>query len=188
MASVLDVASRRVLGFALSEHHDAELAYGALVMAVAVRGGHVPGGGPLRRDQGCGPRRADPAPAPRLRMHRLVTPGTVLRWHRRLVAYGRDRGKRRESPRLGPALGVLGFRHGPTLHRRVFPRLDFSGRLTLNRGYTAPLNLRMCEDAERFVVAHPGDRALIQSIDNGAEIRLDPDGPYRFRRFGFLGD
>ena len=43
MGSVLDVASRRVLGFALSEHHDAELAYGALVMAVAVRGGHVPG-------------------------------------------------------------------------------------------------------------------------------------------------
>lgn len=43
LASVLDVASRRVLGFALSEHHDAELAYGALVMAVAVRGGRVPG-------------------------------------------------------------------------------------------------------------------------------------------------
>jgi hypothetical protein len=37
------VASRRVLGFALGEHHDAELAYGALAMAVAVRGGHVPG-------------------------------------------------------------------------------------------------------------------------------------------------
>ena len=41
--SVLDVGSRRVLGFALGEHHDADLAYGALVMAVAVRGGHVPG-------------------------------------------------------------------------------------------------------------------------------------------------
>jgi putative transposase len=40
---VLDVGSRRVLGFALGEHHDAELAYGALVMAVAVRGGQVPG-------------------------------------------------------------------------------------------------------------------------------------------------
>src|SRR6266571_2246789 len=39
--SVLDVGSRRVLGFALGEHHDAELAYGALVMAVAVRGGRV---------------------------------------------------------------------------------------------------------------------------------------------------
>jgi transposase InsO family protein len=43
LASVLDVGSRRVVGFALSEHHDAELAYGALAMAVAVRGSQVPG-------------------------------------------------------------------------------------------------------------------------------------------------
>jgi putative transposase len=43
LASVLDMASRRVLGFALSEHHDAQLAYGALAMAVAARGGQVPG-------------------------------------------------------------------------------------------------------------------------------------------------
>ena len=43
LASVLDAASRRVLGFALSEHHDAELAYGAVAVAVAVRGGAVPG-------------------------------------------------------------------------------------------------------------------------------------------------
>ncbi len=41
--SVLDVGSRRVLGFALGEHHDADLAYGALAVAVAVRGGAVPG-------------------------------------------------------------------------------------------------------------------------------------------------
>ncbi len=41
--SVLDAASRRILGFALGEHHDAELAYGTLAMAVAVRGGQVPG-------------------------------------------------------------------------------------------------------------------------------------------------
>ena len=41
--SVLDVGSRRVLGFALGEHHDAGLAYGAMAMAVAVRGGAVPG-------------------------------------------------------------------------------------------------------------------------------------------------
>src|SRR5256886_17375664 len=41
--SVLDVGSRRVLGFALGEHHDADLAYGALAVAVAVRGGQVPG-------------------------------------------------------------------------------------------------------------------------------------------------
>jgi transposase InsO family protein len=43
LASVLDMASRRILGFALGEHHDAQLAYGALAMAIAVRGGQVPG-------------------------------------------------------------------------------------------------------------------------------------------------
>jgi len=43
LASVLDMGSRRVLGFTLSEHHDAQLAYGALALAVAVRGGQVPG-------------------------------------------------------------------------------------------------------------------------------------------------
>jgi len=43
LASVLDMASRRILGFALGEHHDAQLAYGAIAMAVAVRGGQVPG-------------------------------------------------------------------------------------------------------------------------------------------------
>src|SRR5437868_15330475 len=43
LASALDMCSRRVLGFALGEHHNAALAYGALTMAVAVRGGQVPG-------------------------------------------------------------------------------------------------------------------------------------------------
>jgi putative transposase len=41
--SVMDMASRRILGFTLGAHHDAGLAYGALAMAVAVRGGSVPG-------------------------------------------------------------------------------------------------------------------------------------------------
>jgi transposase InsO family protein len=41
--SVMDMASRKILGFTLGEHHDADLAYGALTMAVAVRGGNVPG-------------------------------------------------------------------------------------------------------------------------------------------------
>jgi putative transposase len=43
LASVMDMASRRLLGFALGGHHDAQLAYSALVMAVAVRGGQVCG-------------------------------------------------------------------------------------------------------------------------------------------------
>jgi transposase InsO family protein len=41
--SVLDMGSRRIVGFALGARHDAALAYGALAMAVAARGGAVPG-------------------------------------------------------------------------------------------------------------------------------------------------
>ena len=37
------MASRRIVGFALGARHDAALAYGALAMAVTVRGGAVPG-------------------------------------------------------------------------------------------------------------------------------------------------
>ncbi len=37
--SVLDMGSRRIVGFAMDSHHDAELAHAALAMAVAVRGG-----------------------------------------------------------------------------------------------------------------------------------------------------
>jgi putative transposase len=43
--SVLDMGSRRVVGFALGEHHDTELAYAALCMAVAIRGGKEAIGG-----------------------------------------------------------------------------------------------------------------------------------------------
>ena len=43
LATVEDLASRRIVGFGLSAHHDAELATAALKMAVAVRGGDVAG-------------------------------------------------------------------------------------------------------------------------------------------------
>src|SRR3954470_15785778 len=43
LASVLDICSRRIVGFALGEHHDTALAYSAMAMAVAVRGGAVDG-------------------------------------------------------------------------------------------------------------------------------------------------
>lgn len=91
---------------------------------------------------------------------------------------------------LGPTIGVLGFLYEPQLHRStyVFKPLDFSDRLALNRGYASFLNLRLWEEAERFVVAHPSDRALIENIDDGSQIQHDPSGPYRYRRFGFFGD
>jgi transposase InsO family protein len=43
LATVLDLGSRRLAGFALGEHHDSPLAKAALCMAAAVRGGDVAG-------------------------------------------------------------------------------------------------------------------------------------------------
>ena len=43
LASVIDLASRRIAGFAIGEHHDAEFAAGALNMAAAIRGGDIRG-------------------------------------------------------------------------------------------------------------------------------------------------
>ena len=37
--SVLDMGSRRIVGFAIGEHHEAALSQAALQMAIAVRGG-----------------------------------------------------------------------------------------------------------------------------------------------------
>lgn len=43
LATVLDLASRRLPGFAIGEHHDAPLARAAICMAAAVRGGQIDG-------------------------------------------------------------------------------------------------------------------------------------------------
>ncbi len=43
LATALDLFSRRLLGYAMSEHHDAELAVASLRMAAATRGGNIDG-------------------------------------------------------------------------------------------------------------------------------------------------
>jgi putative transposase len=43
LATVLDLFSRRLLGYAMSQHHDSELAVASLRMAAATRGGNVEG-------------------------------------------------------------------------------------------------------------------------------------------------
>jgi transposase InsO family protein len=62
LTSVMDAASRRILGFTVSEHHDAAAAYGALAMAITVRGGQAPGRSPPRTapDPRARPPSADP--------------------------------------------------------------------------------------------------------------------------------
>jgi len=39
LPSVIDAASRRILGLTLTDHHDAAAAYGALAISTTVRGG-----------------------------------------------------------------------------------------------------------------------------------------------------
>jgi transposase InsO family protein len=51
LASILDLNSRRVVGYALGEHHDADLAAAAVQVAIATRGGDV-AGVVLHTDQG----------------------------------------------------------------------------------------------------------------------------------------
>jgi putative transposase len=51
LASILDLASRRAVGYALGEHHDADLAAAAVQVAIATRGGDV-AGVVLHTDQG----------------------------------------------------------------------------------------------------------------------------------------
>lgn len=89
---------------------------------------------------------------------------------------------------LGSTVGVLGFLYRDKLHRRLFKPLDFSERFTLNRGYTALLNRRLWEEADRLVVGRCDDEMLLRSIDSKEEISLESSGPYRFRRFGFFED
>src|SRR3954468_350526 len=71
LATVEDLASRRLAGFAMSEHHDAALAKAALCMAAAVRGGDVAGvvfhtdkGGEYTGDVFAGPARRCGSPSP----------------------------------------------------------------------------------------------------------------------------
>ena len=87
LGSLLDVGSRRIVGFALGEHHDAALAYAALAMAVAVRGGReAVAGVVLHTDQGSEEYTAGPSAPP------APGSGSSSRWAvSRVKIFGRGR-------------------------------------------------------------------------------------------------
>jgi transposase-like protein len=62
LATVFDLFSRRMLGYAMSEHHDAALAVAALRMAAASRGGNIDGV-IFHSDRGSTPLKRSSAPA-----------------------------------------------------------------------------------------------------------------------------
>ena len=61
---------------------------------------------------------------PRLRMHRLVTPGTVLRWHRRLVTRKRTYPHRAGRPPASPDIAVLVGRLATKNHDWEYQRIQ----------------------------------------------------------------
>ena len=141
---------------------------------------------PARLGRPGGPRRADPAPAGKAADAPLVTPGTVLRWHRRLVtrkwtypnrnrtAAGQrrncraDRTARHREQRLGyqrtqGELLKLGHRVGASTVRRVLKALKIPGTATAHRHDLAE------------VPAHPGiDDARHRLLPRGLRGHLAP--------------
>ena len=60
----------------------------------------------------------------KLRMHRLVTPGTVLRWHRRLVTRKRAYPRRTGRPPVSAEMAALIERLATENHLRVYKRIQ----------------------------------------------------------------
>ncbi len=83
---------------------------------------HLPGqvGGQHPR----GADRADRAPAQKPRVHRQVTPGTVLRWHRRLVTRNWTYPNRTGRPSVSAEITTLIERVATKNHDREYKRIQ----------------------------------------------------------------
>ena len=114
--SVLDVGSRRVVGFAMDEHHDAELAHAALAMAIAIRGGKdTIAGVIMHTDQGSEyTAKTSRAACGRLGIKQSMRQGRVgpgQRGHRKLAQHAGVRAAlaralRHQGPGAGPGRGL----------------------------------------------------------------------------------
>ena len=98
--SVLDMGSRRIVGFPLDEHHDAELAEAALDMAVAVRGGNVAIAGVIMHtDQGSRYTAGHPGRLQPVRYHPVDGRGQLVPPNRLIAVCGGT------CPKSGPHAG-----------------------------------------------------------------------------------
>ena len=141
LATVLDLGSRRLPGFAIGEHHDSPLAKAALCMAAAVRGGDI-AGVIFHTDKG-GEYVGDKLPITPSRLQPLQLAGRLGLGAvcGAIACRAADR-----SPILGGMLGALGALGGSVAGYRY--RTDLARRLG------APdLPLAIAEDATAIAVA-----------------------------------
>ena len=110
---------------------------------------------------------------PRLRMHRLVTPGTVLRWHRRLITRKWTYPHRTGRPPVSAEIAVL---TGAARHRE--PRLGIPadpGRAAQARPpgqrIHDPPGPQSPEDPPGTATAHPHDLAAVPAHSGSHDAR-----------------
>jgi len=119
---------------------------------------------------------------PQLRVHRLVSPGTVLRWHRRLVArrwtYPHRTGRPPVSAEITALIGRLATENNSWGYKRIRGELLKLGHQVSASAIRHPPGAQGPEDSARTATAHRHDVAEVPAHpgSHDARHRLLPRG------------